>query len=61
MNLSKRAELEAAGFRIGSVAEFLKLTPEEEALIEMKLESETRPHQDQSHARAQSRGEDKKR
>lgn len=33
----KRARLEAAGFKIGTVTEFLELTPEESTLIEMKL------------------------
>jgi ribosome-binding protein aMBF1 (putative translation factor) len=33
----KRKKLEAAGFRVGSVEEFLDLTPEEAALIDLKL------------------------
>ena len=33
----KRTRLEAAGFKIGTVTEFLELTPEESMLIEMKL------------------------
>jgi DNA-binding XRE family transcriptional regulator len=37
MNATKRAKLEAAGFKVGTVAEFLELTPEESALIEMRL------------------------
>lgn len=37
MNEEKRARLEAAGFKIGTVAEFLELTPEENALVEIKL------------------------
>ena len=37
MDAKKRKRLEAAGFRIGSAAEFLDLTPEESALIEMRL------------------------
>ncbi len=37
MDRDKRARLEAAGFQVGLVAEFLQLTPEESALIEMKL------------------------
>lgn len=37
MNPTKRAKLEAAGFRVGSVAEFLELTPEENALVEIRL------------------------
>jgi ribosome-binding protein aMBF1 (putative translation factor) len=34
----KRARLEAKGWRVGSAAEFLELTPEEEALIELKAD-----------------------
>ena len=37
MKNSKRARLEAHGWRVGSAAEFLELTPEEAAFIEMKL------------------------
>ncbi len=37
MNATKRAHLEAHGWKVGTVAEFLDLTPEESALIEMKL------------------------
>lgn len=37
MKQSKRARLEAKGWRVGSVAEFLDLTPEESAFIETKL------------------------
>ena len=37
MNARKRKRLEAAGWRVGSAAEFLRLTPEEAALVEMKL------------------------
>ena len=37
MDTKKRERLEAAGFKVGSVAEFLGLTPEENALVEMKL------------------------
>ena len=33
----KKARLEAAGFKVGTVTEFLELTPEESMLIEMKL------------------------
>jgi len=33
----KRRKLEAAGWKVGSAAEFLELSPEEEALIEVKL------------------------
>lgn len=37
MDAEKRARLEAAGFQIGTVSEFLGLTPEENAIIEIKL------------------------
>jgi transcriptional regulator with XRE-family HTH domain len=37
MNPSKRRRLEADGWKIGSAAEFLHLSPEEELLVEMKL------------------------
>jgi DNA-binding XRE family transcriptional regulator len=37
MDAARKKRLEDAGWRIGSVAEFLGLTKEEEALIEMKL------------------------
>jgi DNA-binding XRE family transcriptional regulator len=37
MDAAKRARLEAHGWKVGTVAEFLDLTPEETALIEMKL------------------------
>jgi len=37
MQDSKRNKLEAAGWKVGSVDEFLGLTPEESAYIEMKL------------------------
>jgi DNA-binding XRE family transcriptional regulator len=37
MDTKKRKHLEAAGFHIGTAAEFLELTPEESALIEMRL------------------------
>jgi hypothetical protein len=37
MNRTKRARLEAKGWRIGSAADFLELTPEEAALVETKL------------------------
>jgi predicted XRE-type DNA-binding protein len=33
----KRQKIEAAGGRVVTVAEFLKLTPEEEAIIEIRL------------------------
>ena len=37
MDTAKRARLEAAGFKVGSVEEFLGLTAEESALIEVRL------------------------
>lgn len=37
MNSRQRKKLEDHGWRAGTVAEFLELTPEEEAYIEMKL------------------------
>lgn len=36
MDAKKKKRLEAAGWRVGSAAEFLGLTPEEEALVETK-------------------------
>ena len=37
MKKNKRARLEAAGWRLGSAADFLDLTPEEAAFVETKL------------------------
>ena len=37
MKQSKRHKLEAAGWQVGSAADFLGLSKEEESLIEMKL------------------------
>jgi predicted transcriptional regulator len=37
MRANKRAKLEAQGWKVGSVDEFLELTAEESAYIEMKL------------------------
>lgn len=37
MDKAKREKLEANGWKVGTVAEFLELTPEETALIEIKL------------------------
>lgn len=37
MRASKRKKLEANGWKVGSADEFLELTPEESAYIEMKL------------------------
>ena len=37
MKQSKRKKLEAKGWKVGSAADFLDLTPEEELFIDMKL------------------------
>jgi len=37
MDAAKKARLEAAGFRVGTVAEFLELTPVESALVEARV------------------------
>lgn len=37
MDAAKRTRLEAKGWKFGAVKEFLGLTPEDEAYIEMKL------------------------
>ena len=37
MNKSKRDRLEALGWKFGSAAEFLGLTPEEDAFIDIKV------------------------
>jgi DNA-binding XRE family transcriptional regulator len=37
MDKAKREQLEAKGWKVGTVAEFLELTPEESALVEIKL------------------------
>ena len=37
METTKRQRLEAAGWKVGTVAEFLGLSPEEEAIIEIRL------------------------
>ena len=37
MDTTKRTRLEAAGFRVGTAAEFLGLTPEENAMVEVRL------------------------
>lgn len=37
MKVQKRRRLEKAGWRVGSAAEFLGLSPEEAAFVEMKL------------------------
>lgn len=38
MDKHKKERLEAAGWKCGTVEEFLELTPEESALIELKLQ-----------------------
>lgn len=38
MDEKKRKRLEEKGFRVGSAADFLDLTPEEEAYIEIRLD-----------------------
>lgn len=38
MNATKRKRLEAAGWKFGDAADFLKLTPAERAYVEMKLD-----------------------
>lgn len=51
MNRAKRKQLEAAGWRVGSTADFLDLSPEEAAFVELKLrlsESLRRRRQNQS-------------
>ena len=37
MNQAKRKQLEAKGWKVSTVVEFLELTPEESALVEIKL------------------------
>lgn len=37
MDAKKRQKLEAAGWQVGSAADFLELSPEESKIIEMKL------------------------
>jgi len=37
MKAEKRKRLEAAGWKVGSAEDFLELSPEEAALVEMKL------------------------
>ncbi len=38
MDKKKRKQLEEKGFRVGSAADFLELTPEEEAYIDIRLD-----------------------
>jgi ribosome-binding protein aMBF1 (putative translation factor) len=37
MDSAKRKRLEAAGWRVGSTADFLEMSPEEAAFVELKL------------------------
>lgn len=37
MKTEKKTRLEKAGFRVGSAAELLKLSPEESAMVDMRL------------------------
>jgi predicted XRE-type DNA-binding protein len=37
MEPTKRHKLEAAGWKVGSVTEFLQLSPEEEAIVEIRV------------------------
>lgn len=41
MYKKKRKELEEKGFRVGSAADFLELTPEEEAYIDIRLDKQS--------------------
>jgi hypothetical protein len=43
MTDEKKKRLEAAGFQVGSVAEFLQLTPEEQAKIENAIIRNSKP------------------
>jgi DNA-binding XRE family transcriptional regulator len=38
MNKKRQQQLEEKGFRVGSTADFLELTPEEEAYIDIRLD-----------------------
>lgn len=48
MDTSQRERLEEAGFRVGTVADFLNLTPEESELVEREvaLSAALRTHQE---------------
>lgn len=39
MNKAKREKLEKSGWKVGNAAEFLRLSPEEESFVELKLSS----------------------
>jgi hypothetical protein len=45
MNTSKKKQLEAKGWKIGTVSEFLNLTTEESAYVELKLALSRSLHQ----------------
>lgn len=45
MRKAKRARLKATGWEVGTVAQFLRLTPQETALIEIKLARAGRRHE----------------
>ena len=55
MNEAKTAKFERAGWKLGTPKEFLELTEEESALIEIKLAS--CPRRDDSGGRARDREE----
>ncbi len=58
MDATKRARLEAAGFRVGTVSEFLELTPEENDIIEdrLALNDELRPEYTEADLKNRVRG-----
>ena len=45
MQRSKQRRLERSGWKLGTAEEFLKLTPQESAYVELKLELSTRLQQ----------------
>lgn len=45
MNNRKKKNLEARGWKVGSAAEFLNLSPEEEAYVELKLKLSQNLHE----------------
>ena len=48
MEASKRRKLTRAGWRVGTASEFLKLSPEESALIEIRLRLSQALHQERT-------------
>ena len=58
MDAAKRGRLEAAGFRVGTVSEFLGLTPEENDIIERRLAliDELRPEYTEADLKNRIRG-----